>query len=146
MLPNGDLYLALREGNAIYRIEAKTQTLHRIAGTGEAGYTGDGGPALEASFGGSATGQGARVAGPKGLAYGPNGNLYIADTESHAIRRINLKSGIISTVLGTGMQGDGPETDPLSCKLTRPHAVLFVRSLLYVADSEAHRIRMLRLK
>jgi streptogramin lyase len=146
MLPNGDLYLALREGNAIYRIDAKTQTLHRIAGTGEASYKGDGGPALDASFGGSATGQGARVAGPKGLAYGPDGSLYIADTESHAIRRINLKTGIISTVLGTGTQGDGPETDPLACKLTRPHAVLFVKGLLYVADSEAHRIRILRLK
>jgi streptogramin lyase len=144
MAPNGDLYLALREGNAIYRIDAKTQTLHRIAGIGEAGYTGDGGPALKASFGGSATGQAARVAGPKGLAYGPDGSLYVADTESHAIRRINLKTGIISTVLGTGMQGDGPETDPLVCKLTRPHAVLFVKGLLYVADSEVHRIRILR--
>jgi streptogramin lyase len=146
MAPNGDLYLALREGNTIYRIDAKTQTLHHIAGTGEHGYTGDGGPAIQATFGGTATGQTARVAGPKGLAYGPNGSLYIADTESHTIRRIDLKTGIISTVLGTGAQGDGPETNPLVCKLTRPHALLFVKGLLYVADSEAHRIRTLQLK
>ena len=145
---NGDLYLALREGNAIYRIDARTQTYHRIAGTGELGFAGDGGPALQAKFGGSATGAAARLAGPKGLALGSGsenaGSLYVADTESHAIRKIDLKTGIISTVLGTGQLGDGPEPDPLKCKLNRPHSVLFANGVLYVGDSEAHRILMLR--
>ena len=136
---SGDLYLALREGNAIYRIDASTQTVHKVAGTGESGYSGDNGPALQARFGGSL----ARAAGPKGLALGPDNSLYVADTESHAIRRIDLKSGIITTVLGTGQAGDGPETSPLMCRLSRPHAVLFANGVLYVADSEAHRIRML---
>src|SRR5258708_2484797 len=131
--PNGDLYLALREGNAIYRIDAKTQTLHREAGTGEQGYSGDGGAALNA-----------KLAGPKGLAYAPGDILYIADTENHVIRSVNLKTGIISTVLGTGVRGDGPEGDPLACKLSRPHGVLFANGSLYVSDSEAHRIRVLR--
>ena len=81
---------------------------------------------------------------PKGLAYAPGEILYIADTENHAIRKIELKSGVISTVLGTGARGDGPETDPLACKLSRPHGVLFANGALYVADSEAHRIRILR--
>ena len=137
---NGDLFLALREGNAIYRIDAKTQTVHKVAGTGESGYSGDNGPALAARFGGS----NARSAGPKGLALGPDNSLYVADTESHAIRRIDLTSGIITTVLGTGQAGDGPEPNPLGCKLSRPHAVLFANGVLYVADSEAHRIRVLR--
>jgi sugar lactone lactonase YvrE len=141
---NGDLYLALREGNAIYRIDAKTQTYHRLAGTGELGFSGDGGPALQAKFGGSATGAAARLAGPKGLALGSDDSLYVADTESHAIRKINLKTGIIFTVLGTGQIGDGPEADPLQCKLNRPHSVLFANGVLYVGDSEAHRIRILR--
>jgi streptogramin lyase len=141
---NGDLYLALREGNAIYRIDAKTQTYHRLAGTGELGFTGDGGPALQAKFGGSATGGSARLAGPKGLALGSDNSLYVADTESHAIRKIDLKSGTISTVLGTGQIGDGPEPDPLKCKLNRPHSVLFANGVLYVGDSEANRIRVLR--
>ena len=57
LAPNGDLYLALREGNAILRIDARTQTLHRVAGTGEQGYSGDGAPAMDAKLG-----------GPKGLA------------------------------------------------------------------------------
>src|SRR5258706_490698 len=131
--PNGDLYLALREGNAIYRIDANTQTLHRVAGTGEQGYSGDGGDALSA-----------KLAGPKGLAYAPGDVLYIADTENHVIRTVNLKTGIISTVLGTGVRGDGPEADPLTCKLARPHGVLFASGSLYVSDSESHRIRVLR--
>ena len=140
LAPNGDLYLALREGNAIFRIDTKSQTLHRVAGTGETGYSGDGGPALNAKFGGAL----ARLAGPKGLTISPDGALYVADTESHAIRRIDLKSGTISTVLGTGALGDGPETNPLACKLNRPHGVLFANGVLYVADSEAHHIRVLR--
>jgi len=133
MAANGDLYLALREGNAIFRIDAKTQTLHRVAGTGEQGYSGDGGPALKA-----------KLSGPKGLAYAPGDSLYLADTESHTIRRIDLRTGIISTVLGTGVRGDGPEESPLACKLSRPHGVYFANGELYVSDSEAHRIRLLR--
>jgi streptogramin lyase len=141
---NGDLYIALREGNAIYRIDRATETLHRIAGIGENGFSGDGGPALAAKFGGSASGNAARLAGPKGLALSPNDELFVADTESHAIRRIDLKTGMIITVLGIGEMGDGPEPDPLKAKLNRPHALLFAHGVLYVADSEAHRIRVLR--
>jgi streptogramin lyase len=147
MASNGDLYIALREGNAIYKIARHDQTLHRVAGTGEAGYSGDGGPALSAKFGGvAATPAAARAAGPKALALGPDGALYVGDTESNTIRRIDLSTGIISTVLGTGERGDGPETNPLACKLSRPHGLLFVKRDLYVADSEADRIRILRLK
>ena len=131
--PNGDLYLALREGNAILRIDRATQTLHRVAGTGESGHSGDGGAAVSA-----------RLGGPKGLAYSPEGALYVADTENHAIRRIDLKAGLITTVLGTGMRGDGPEPVPAECRLARPHGVLFADGALFVADSEAHRIRVLR--
>jgi streptogramin lyase len=130
---NGDLYLALREGNAIYRIDRKTQTFHRVAGTGEQGYSGDGGPALNA-----------KLSGPKGLVYTPDGSLYMADTESHTIRRVDLKTGIISTALGTGERGDGPQQSPLTCKLSRPHGVFYAKGVLYVSDSEAHRIRLLR--
>lgn len=127
----GNLYLALREGNAIYRIDGTTMTIHHVAGTGEQGYTGDGGQARMAT-----------LAGPKGLAWSHNA-LYVVDTESHVIRKIDLQSGIIQTVLGTGQRGDGPEPEPLRCALARPHGVLVDDSgILYVGDSEAHRIRM----
>ena len=133
LAPNGDLYLALREGNAIYRIDRRTQTLHHVAGTGEQGYTGDGGPA-----------RAARLGGPKGLALSPDGALYVADTESHVIRRIDLKTGTIRTVLGTGERGNGDDADPLKCRLSRPHGVFAASGIVYVSDSEAHRIRALR--
>jgi DNA-binding beta-propeller fold protein YncE len=126
----GDLYVALREGNAIYRVDVRARTIHHVAGTGEQGYSGDGGQARSA-----------KLAGPKGLAWS-RGLLYVADTENHVIREIDLTTGVIRTVLGTGQRGDGPEPDPLRCALSRPHGV-FVdgRGVLYVGDSEAHRIR-----
>ena len=130
---DGTLYLALREGNAVFRIALKSRTLHHLAGTGEQGYSGDGGPARLA-----------KLAGPKGLALAGR-NLYLADTESHTIRRVDLESGIITTVLGTGVRGDGPEPDPLQCRLSRPHGLFAdANNVLYITDSEAHRIRVLR--
>lgn len=130
--PDGNLYLALREGNAIYRIDLDDETLHHVAGTGEPGHTGDGGPAVEATLG-----------GPKGLAY-RDGSLYVADTENHVIRLVDIVSGTISTVLGDGTRGDGPEPDPLRCRLNRPHGVFVdAEGGVYVGDSEAHRIRRL---
>jgi len=130
---DGTIYLALREGNALYRIAPKTGSLHHLAGTGEQGYSGDGGPARLA-----------KLAGPKGLALAGR-SLYLADTESHTIRRVDLGTGTITTVLGTGARGDGPDGDPLQCKLARPHGVFAAPDdTLYVGDSEAHRIRVLR--
>lgn len=128
----GNLYVALREGNAIYRVDGTSLRLRHVAGTGEPGYAGDGGPARLA-----------RLAGPKGLAWSP-GALYVADTENHVVRRIALDTGTIDTVLGTGRRGDGPEPDPRQCALARPHGIhVDGRGALYVADSETHRIRTL---
>lgn len=130
---DGTIYLALREGNALYRIDPETRTLHHLAGTGEQGWTGDGGPARSA-----------RLSGPKGLALAGR-TLYVADTESHTIRAVSLETGIITTVLGAGVRGDGPESDPLQCRLSRPHGLCAAPDgALYVTDSEAHRIRVLR--
>ena len=79
------------------------------------------------------------------VSHWPARNLYVADTESHTIRRVNLDTGIITTVLGAGVRGDGPETDPLQCKLSRPHGLFAATDgTLYVTDSEAHRIRVLK--
>ncbi len=130
----GDMFVALREGNVVYRIDMKQKTLHHIAGTGEKGYAGEGGPAKKAT-----------LSGPKGISIGPNGGVYIADTESHTIRRIDLKSGIITTVAGDGSQHDGPDGDPLKCGLARPHGV-FVDSqgVVYIGDSENNRIRAVK--
>jgi sugar lactone lactonase YvrE len=129
----GNAYLVLREGNAVFRLDLAAGSLRRIAGTGETGYTGDGGPAALATFN-----------GPKGIAYSAaDRSLYIVDTENHVIRRMSLETGVVETVLGTGERGDGPDGDPLGCKLSRPHGVCVHRGVVYVTDSESHRVRAL---
>jgi sugar lactone lactonase YvrE len=131
----GNLYLALREGNAIYRVDRRSARFRHVAGTGQQGYSGDAGPARIAT-----------LAGPKGLAWWRD-VLYVVDTENHVIRTVDLKTNLIETVLGTGRRGDGPEPDPRRCALARPHgACVDTRGVLYVGDSEAHRIRMLPVK
>ncbi len=130
--PAGNLYLVLREGNALFKIDGRRKLLKRIAGTGQNGYSGDGGPGLSARF-----------AGPKGVAFAADQSLYVADTENHVIRRLDLKTGVISTVAGTGERGAGIDGDPLKCKLSRPHGVFFDKGSLYIGDSENHAIRLL---
>jgi len=130
--PDGTLYLILREGNKVYSIDPVKRTLGHIAGTGAKGYSGDGGPARDATWN-----------GPKGIAYAPDGSLYVSDTENQVIRRISLRDGSVSTVAGTGMRGDGPDGDPLSCALARPHGVYVKGRTLYIGDAENHRIRAL---
>lgn len=128
----GDLHLALREGNALYRINADGRHFERYAGNGRFGYLGDPGPAVEA-----------RLCGPKGLAVA-RGVSYFADTESHTIRCVDTQ-GWVRTVVGDGEVGDGADGEPLACRLARPHGVcLDPAGNLYVGDSENHRIRRLR--
>ncbi|MCE2514264.1 MAG: hypothetical protein J4F37_04495 [Acidobacteria bacterium] len=130
----GNLWLALREGNAVYRIDMKARSIHHVAGTGESGFTGHGQPALQAT-----------LSGPKGLSVGPEGNIYLADTESHSIRMVDRGRGTLELVAGTGEPGDGPEGDPLNCRMGRPHGV-FVDSdgAVFVGDTNAHRVRVIR--
>ena len=139
--PGGKWYMALREGNSIYSIDPAKRMLKRIAGSGANGYSGDGGPALAARFGSLGAGG---LTGPKGLAISADEKImFVADCENHVIRKIDLKSGIISTLVGTGERGDGPDGDPLKCKMSRPHAVFVHRRTLYISDSENNRIRTL---
>jgi streptogramin lyase len=131
----GNLYLVLREGNSVYKIDPGMR-ISRIAGTGEKGLTGDGGPAVSATLN-----------GPKGISVSKKGVFYLADTENLAIRRVDTKTGIITTVAGTGEKGDGPDGEPRKCRMNRPHGI-FVDSkgTVYIGDSESHRIRLLREK
>lgn len=125
------LFLALREGNAIFRIDLQDRTLQHLAGTGKSGYAGDGGPAKTA-----------QLAGPKGVSLSKAGDLYFADTESHTVRVLRKSSGIVETVIGDGKPGNGPDGDPKHCRLNRPHGV-FVSAddWLYIGDSNNHRVR-----
>ena len=128
------MWLALREGNAIYRLDLKTGTIHHVAGTGQKGFAGNGGPAEPAT-----------LSGPKGISVAPDGNVYFADTESHSIRMIDLHKGTIALVAGTGERGDGPEGDPPKCRLSRPHGIFVdADGTIFIGDSENHRVRVIR--
>lgn len=137
--PDGDLWLALREGNAVYRIDMKAGTLHHVAGTGKAGFTGNGGPARQAT-----------IAGPKGVAVSPYGNkVYLADTETHTVRAIDLAESppTLELIAGDGTRGDGPDSpDPLKCRMARLHGVAVDPKTgdLYIGDSETHKVRVIR--
>jgi streptogramin lyase len=131
----GDMWLALREGNAVYRLDMKAGTIHHVAGTGEKGFTGNGGAAKLAT-----------LSGPKGLSVAPNGDVYLADTESHSIRMIDVRKQTIELIAGTGAKGDGADGDPLACQMARPHGVFVDRDgSIFIGDSEAHRVRVIRI-
>lgn len=128
------MWLALREGNAVYRLDLEKGTLHHEAGTGKKGFTGNGGPAKQAT-----------LSGPKGIALGPRANVYLADTESHTVRMINRSTGRLELIAGDGNKGDGPEGDPLKCRMNRLHGIFVDRDgAIYIGDTGTHRIRVVR--
>lgn len=128
------LYLVLREGNMVYRIDLDSRTLHHVAGTGQKGHSGDSGDARIAEF-----------RGPKGIALGPDRDIYVADTQNHAIRVIRQTTGVVEALIGDGVEGDGPDGAPVRCRLDDPHGICVgPDGTVYVGDSENHRVRMLR--
>ena len=125
----GRLYILERSGNALRVVEdGKIRT---VAGTGEQGLSGDGGPALKA-----------KLNGPKYLWIDPVGDVLIADTENHCIRKYVVKDGTIHRVVGTGKKGSaGVGGSPLDIQLNRPHGVAIApNGTMYVADSENGRV------
>jgi streptogramin lyase len=131
---SGDMWIALREGNAIYRVDMKTGVIHHVAGTGERGST------TKPEVGKKAT-----FSGPKGISAGPNGIVYLADTETHMILVIDPQRETVEPLAGLGTRGDGPDGDALKCRMARPHGVFAdTDGSVYIGDSEAHRVRVLR--
>jgi hypothetical protein len=117
------IWIALREGNSIWRIDRHTGTIHHVAGTGKKGYSGDGGPALQATFN-----------GPKGLVLDDHQGVLVVDTENQAVRRIDLAAGTVVTVLGGTLAGT-------TATLKRPHGIASQGDRgFFVADSENHRV------
>ncbi len=132
----GDLWLVTREGNQVFRFDMKKGTIHHIAGTGKKGFTGNGGPAKEAT-----------LSGPKGIAIDKDGNAWLADTESHSVRMVEASTGNLILIAGTGKKGDGPDGDPLNCALARLHGIYVdADGSVFIGDSETHRVRVLRKK
>ena len=131
---DGNLWLVTREGNQVLKFDLKAGVIRHIAGTGASGFTGNGGPAKLAS-----------LSGPKGIALDTAGNAWLADTESHTVRMVSAASGNLELIAGTGVEGDGPDGNPLACAMNRLHGVFVDKDgSVFIGDSEAHRIRVLR--
>jgi sugar lactone lactonase YvrE len=127
----GKLYIADTEADAIRVMDLADGTIDAFAGTGEEGDSGDGGPALEA-----------RLNAPRDMEIGPDGDLYFAETDNGRVRAIDLDTGVIRTVVGTGELGideDGLAAD--ETRLRRPFGIAFdPDENLYVLDSLNNRI------
>jgi streptogramin lyase len=130
--PDGAIYICEREGNRIRRMDPRTGAIAAFAGTGKKGYTGDGGPATAATFN-----------GPKELAVDGAGNVFVVDTENHAIRRIDAKTGVITTIAGDGKAGGAGDGGPATAaRLDRPHGVCVAPDgTVYIGDTNNHRVR-----
>jgi sugar lactone lactonase YvrE len=121
----GRLYIADTLNHRIRRVDFDADRIETVVGDGEPRFSGDGGPATEAS-----------IHNPRDLAIGPDGRLYIADELNDRVRAVDLDTGIITTVMGTGQRGQGEDgLDPLETDLAQPVGVAFdADGRLYVAD------------
>lgn len=125
----GNTYICEREGSAIRKVDAKG-IITTVAGTGEWAYSGDKGDANSAVF-----------AGPKGIRCDAAGNIYVVDCENHAIRKIDVKSGAINTIAGGRKGKDGDDGPATQAGMDRPHGCVIGDDVLYIADSNNHRVR-----
>ena len=129
------LWVALREGHSVWYIDLKQGTWHHVAGTGKKGFTGDGGSAKLATFN-----------GPKGIAVGPKGHVYVVDTENHAIRKIDPVNDVITTIAGMGPKQGGGAGDggpATKAQLARPHGICVdAAGKVYIGDTNNHRVRV----
>ncbi len=129
--PDGDLFLVASGHSRVYRID-EAGLLVVVAGTGDFGFGGDGGPATDAL-----------LAYPEGLAFDPAGNLFIADSSNSRVRRIDRSTGIITTVAGNGVWGSaGNGGLATSASLRRPIDLTFdAAGNLYILDWDASHVR-----
>ncbi len=127
----GNLYIADQENQRIAKVDAATGNISTAAGNGTQGYGGDGGPAAAA-----------QLNRPRGAAVDGAGNLYIADTNNHRVRKVSA-AGVISTVAGNGTPGSGGDGGPAAAaQLDSPHSVAADGAgNIYIADRSNHRIR-----
>lgn len=132
--PDGCVYLADTWNNCVRKFDPKTGIVSAFAGTGEKGFSGDGGPAAKAKFGGCYC-----------VSFDPAGKaLFITDLDNHRIRKVDLATGIVTTVAGNGKKGvpkDGEDATAEPLVDPRAHAV-DAKGNLYILERSGHVLRV----
>lgn len=130
--PDGNLYIAEVANHRVRRLNLKTKEVATVAGCGRQGYAGDGGPAVAAE-----------LDEPYEIRFDSAGNMYFVEMRNHLIRRVDAKTGVIATVVGSGKPGFGGDGGPATkAQLREPHSIaLDGRGNMYIADIGNHRIR-----
>lgn len=128
----GNIYIADNSNNRIRKVTLSTGKITTIAGTGTASYSGDGGAATSAT-----------IKYPQEVALDPAGNLYISDVGNSRVREVSIATGIITTVVGTGIPGyNGDGTIATLAEVYAPDGIAFDASgSMYIADGQNNRIR-----
>ena len=128
----GNLFIADRSNNRVRRVDAATGLIFTVAGTGERGYSGDGGPGTTATLN-----------SPVDIALDGNGNLFIADTSNNVVRRVDALTGTITTVAGTGGRGFEGDGGPATAALLSFPWGVAVDGLgnLFISDGVNRRVR-----
>ena len=132
----GNLFIADTLNHCVRVIDLVGWTIEAFVGTGEAGYSGDGGPAIDAMFN-----------CPVGVAVGADGDVYICDSGNHAVRRVRATDGIVETVAGTGSPGSSGDGGPgIEAQLLEPVGVAVDEDDgLIISEASGHRVRRLDL-
>ena len=132
MGPDGALYFCDLDNSMIRRLDLATKRMTTIAGNGKKGYAGDGGAATDAS-----------LSAPHELLFDAKGDLYIAERDNHVIRKVDGKTHVISTVVGTGVAGFAGDGGPgTKAQMRQPHSIVLDRDgTILICDIGNHRIR-----
>lgn len=128
----GGLYVADSLNNRVRRVALSSGTIATVVGTGEAGFSGDGGPAHQAA-----------LSDPFGVALDPSRTLYITDLHNQRIRTVDRQTGVIATIAGDGEEGFAGDGGPASdATMNRPSGItLDASGNVYFADSANNRVR-----
>jgi DNA-binding beta-propeller fold protein YncE len=135
--PLGNLYFSDTFNHCIRRVDARTGVITTCAGCGDAGYSGDGGPATRARFN-----------EPYGIAVDNAANIYVADRHNHCVRRIDGSSGIVTIFAGNGSSGFAGDDGPASrAGMVEPNGLALdpAQNRLFIADVADHRLRVVDL-